>query len=175
MADTLTPKPSNRCPVCKSPHKAQIHALIASGMPMVHISAQTRTMGTAIKRETLMRHFKACLGGVKPVIDAQDIADAGKAAQTQAEVDFAILVQKRATALLAAGELRVTATHGLQAQALLDRRLEKQADRDLALNMARLLSGAMVMAPQMVIEGRVVSPPELEDGLAPEGVYERIG
>ena len=36
----------------------------------------------------------------------------------------------------------MTAQHGLTAQALLDRRIEKQADRDLALNMARLLSGA---------------------------------
>jgi len=147
-------------------------------MPMIHISAQTRTMGKAIKRETLMRHYKACLAGVKPLLDdstAQDIADAGKHAQTQAEIDFATLVQKRATLLLQSGELRVTATHGLQAQALLDRRAEKQADRDLTLNMARLLSGAIQMAPISVVEMRNVTPPELEDGLAPEGVYERIG
>ena len=57
------------------------------------------------------------------------------------------MVQKRAIELLAAGDLRVTAQHGLQAQALLDRRAEKQADRDLALNMARLLSGAIIMTP----------------------------
>jgi len=179
MAAPISPR--TRCTVCKSPHKAQVHALIASGMPMVAIAEQTRLLspdGKGIKRTTIGKHVRVCLGGTKPLLDettAQDIADAGKGAQSQAEVDFAVLVQKRATDLLRAGDLRVTATHGLQAQALLDRRAEKQADRDLALNMARLLSGAISMAPLTVIEARNVTPPELSDGLAPEGVYERIG
>jgi hypothetical protein len=158
--------------VCKSPHKAQIHALIASKMPLALIHAETQKMGRGIKRETLGKHIRICLGGVKPEVLAQEIDEANAQARTQAELDFAALVQKRASEMLARGELRVTASHGLQAQALLDRRAEKQADRDLSLNMARLLSGAMMLTPSEVIEGRaiVVTPNLL---LAPDSVVER--
>jgi hypothetical protein len=150
--------------VCSSPYKAEIHL-------------ETQKLGRGIKRETLGKHFRICLGGVTPEVLAQQIADASKEAQSVAELDFAVMVQKRATEMLAAGELRVTAQHGLTAQALLDRRAEKQADRNIALNIARLLSGAMMMPPATVIDGRVISdePLELTDGLAPDGVYEAVG
>lgn len=170
-----TPDPlRTRCSVCKHPDKAMIHALLASKMPMADIHAETQKLGRPVKRETIGKHLRICLGGVKPEVLSQEIADASKAAKTQAEMDFATLVQKRAVDLLDAGELRVTATHGLQAQALLDRRAEKQADRDLAVNMARLLSGAMILTPSEVIEGRAVpiDVKEIGDGLAPHGVYE---
>ena len=168
-----------RCPVCKSPHKAEIHALLAAKMTFEEIHLATQKMGQGIKRITIGKHVRICLGGKRPVMDgtmAQGVYDASKAAQTQAEVDFATLVQKRAAEMLADGQLRVTASHGLQAQALLDRRAEKAADRDLAVNMARLLSGSIIMTPFEVIESRVidVTPPELGDGLAPEGVYEPV-
>jgi hypothetical protein len=152
-----------------------IHALIASGMPYADIHTETQKIGAPVKRETIGKHVRICLRGIKPLLDegtAQDIADSSREANDQASVDFAVMVQKRATELLRSGDLRVTAQHGLTAQALIDRRLEKQADRDLALNMARLLSGAIVMTPMTVIEGRVVEPLQLDDGLAPEGVYE---
>lgn len=165
-----------RCPVCKSPYKDQYHALRASKMTLQDIHLESQKLGRSIKRETLGKHFAICLKGIKPEVLAQQIADASKVAKTQAEADFAVMVQKRATELLAAGELRVTANHGLQAQALLDRRAEKQADRDVAINIARLLSGAMILPPMNVIEGRVVdvSPAELPDGLAPDGVFEAV-
>jgi hypothetical protein len=174
MADPATNPARPRCPVCKSPHKAQIHALKASKMSLADIHAETQKLGRGIKRETLGKHFRICLNGVTPEILAQEIVDVSREAQGQAEVDFAIMVQKRATELLAAGDLRVTAQHGLTAQALLDRRAEKAADRDLSINIARLLSGSLSMTPITVIEGRVVEMPELPDGLAPEGVYERV-
>ena len=151
-----------------------IHALIASGMTLADIHAETQKIGAPVKRETLGKHIRICLKGVKPLLDedtAQDIADESRDARDQASVDFAVMVQKRATELLKSGDLRVTAQHGLTAQALIDRRLEKQADRDLALNMARLLSGAIFMPPMTVIEGRIVQelndPLQLPDGLAP--------
>lgn len=172
-APTLRP----RCPVCKSPYKAQIHALKASKMTLAEIHVETQKLGRGIKRETLGKHFRICLGGVTPEVLGQQIADASKQALTAAELDFATMVQRRATELLAQGELRVTAQHGLTAQALLDRRAEKQADRDIAINIARLLSGALAMTPMKVIEGRVIEgPAELADGLlAPEGVFEAVG
>jgi hypothetical protein len=175
MAD---PAPRTRCSVCRHPKKSAIHALIASGMPYADIHTETQKLGLPVKRETIGKHVRLCLGGVKPTLDeatAQDISDESANARDQVSVDFAVMVQKRATELLKSGDLRVTAQHGLTAQALIDRRLEKQADRDLALNMARLLSGAIMMTPMTVIEGRAIDvTPELGDGLAPEGVYEPV-
>jgi len=169
--------PSNRCPVCKPENKAQVHTLLASGMSYTQIEVEMRAAGRPIKHETISRHVRACLGGQRPEFDEatmQAVSDIGRDAVTAAQLDFATLVQRKATALLADGDLRVTATHGLQAQALLDRRAEKAADRDLTLNMARLLSGAIMMTPTTVIESRAVEIREIGDGLAPEGVYEPV-
>jgi hypothetical protein len=170
-ADQAT-NPRPRCPVCASPYKAQYHALRASKMNLQDIHLHSQRLGRGIKRETFGKHFAVCLRGVTPEVLSQQIVDASKAAQTQAEIDFATMVQQRAVELLAAGDLRVTTQHGLQAQALLDRRAEKQADRDIAINIARLLSGALSMPPGTVIEGRLVDV--TPDGLAPEGVYDPV-
>jgi hypothetical protein len=161
-----------RCPVCKSEHRAQIEALLATKMPMADIHAETQRLGRGIKRETIGKHLAICLNGIRPPVDANGVVEASKAAQSQAEVDFATMVQKRATELLQSGDLRVTAQHGLTAQALIDRRAEKAADRDLALNMARLLSGSMTMAPITVIDSRAVEVLELDAGLAPMDIVD---
>lgn len=172
MAEVPNPRP--RCSVCKSPYKNQYHALRASGMRLEDIAEQSKKLGRSIKRTTFGAHFRICLNGATPEVLAQEIADASKGELSQVEMDFAILVQKRATDLLRSGDLRVTASHGLAAQALLDRRAEKQADRELALNMARLLSGSMTMPPITVIDSRAIEVDQLTDGLAPPGVYEPI-
>lgn len=147
---------------------------MATGMPLLHIHEATQKMGRGYKRETLGKHLRICLKGVRPPVDARGVAIASREAQTQGEVDFATLVQKRAAQMLEAGQLRVSASHGLQAQGLLDRRAEKAADRDLALNMARLLSGAIAMPPMEVIDGTARDVTPVDDGLAPEGVYEPV-
>jgi hypothetical protein len=139
-------------------------------MTLNDIHLATQQMGRGFKRETLGKHFRICLGGVPPVVDTQAVADASKEAQTQSQLDFAAMVQRRATEMLAAGELRVTAQHGLTAQALLDRRAEKQADRDLAVNMARLLSGSIIMTPYEVVEARDVTPDGATSRLLPDGL-----
>ena len=103
-AMTGTPDPRRlRCSVCRHPKKASIHALIASGMTLALIHTETQKMGLPVKRETLGKHIRICLGGVKPLLDdqtAQQISDESKGANDQASVDFAIMVQKRATDLL---------------------------------------------------------------------------
>lgn len=73
--------------------------------------------------------------------------------------DLAILVRDRTVKAVKDGTLEPTITHGLQAQALLDRRAEKVDDRDLRLQMARILSGAAASgyigppADLVIIEG----------------------
>jgi hypothetical protein len=123
-----------------------------------------------MKRETILAHRRICLDNdPRAAIDeagVMKVAAAEPVGVTEQQRDFASVVQQRALDLLEKGELRVTATHGLQAQALIDRRVEKAADRDLAVNIARLLSGAMVPVPQTVIdvtpyEAAQLAPPEL--------------
>jgi hypothetical protein len=169
------PRPRARCSICASARLPQINTLIASGMTLIDISEEMRKTGKPIKRETIGKHFRFCLGSRRPVLDenvAQAVADAERGATTDAEIDFARMVQRRATQLLASGQMKVTASHGIAAQALLDRRAEKDADRNLALNLARLLSGAMTPAPMVIIEGRAEMM-ELGDGLAPAEIIER--
>jgi hypothetical protein len=55
----------------------------------------------------------------------------------------ATLVQQQVIEKLQAGEARVTVQHGLQAQQLLDRRAERQKDRELAVTLGRLLHSPM--------------------------------
>jgi hypothetical protein len=136
---------------------------------MAEMSRALGENGHGIRRETFGKHLRICLGGRKPDANeamVQLVADATSDAKTQSEIDFAVAVQRRAQELLQAGEMRVTASHGLQAQALLDRRAEKQADRYFQFNLARLLSGAISLPPLEIIEGRSV------DLLAPVSVVE---
>jgi hypothetical protein len=54
--------------------------------------------------------------------------------------DVASVIAQRSLEMLDAGEMRLTASHALQAQAILDRRQEKQRDRELLLVLARVLT-----------------------------------
>lgn len=72
--------------------------------------------------------------------------------------DVATTIQKEALRQLEAGEMRLTASHALKAQEMLDRRLEKQADRELTVVLARLLTQQQapprsLIAGEEVIEG----------------------
>ena len=57
----------------------------------------------------------------------------------QSDDDVAVLVQRDIIQKLKDGEARVTVQHGLQAQQIIDRRVERAKDRELAVTLARLL------------------------------------
>lgn len=70
------------------------------------------------------------------------------------DYDLAKAVRDKAKERLDKGELKPNMRDGLQAQALLDRREEKQRDRNFMLSLARLTSGATHEVPEsIVIEG----------------------
>ena len=96
---------------------------------------------------TIQKHWTSCRLRDYEVVT---LALRGNGAQDN---DFAKLVRDEAARQLREGKLKVTATHGLSAQGLLDRREERKADRDLMLNLARLLTGS---APRTLIEAPVV-------------------
>ena len=72
--------------------------------------------------------------------------------------DVATLVAKRAAEGIKNGELKVNTNHGLSAQKMLDAREDKRRDRELAVNLARMLSGNMAVPEHLVM--RDVTPLE---------------
>lgn len=90
--------------------------------------------------------------------------------------DVAGLIQKRSLEALRKGEMPLTASHALRAQEILDRRAEKQRDRELMLVLARVLTrekapppkyvgmseaSASVPSEPLVIEGVLAKEPEV--------------
>lgn len=64
--------------------------------------------------------------------------------------DIAIAIQRKGLEMLERGELRITATNALKAQEMLDRRAEKQRDRELMLVLARVLTREAAPPPKYV-------------------------
>lgn len=91
-------------------------------------------------------HRATCRGG--------SLAKARFAASQRGPKDFAALVRDEAARLLEEGDLEVSTHDGLVAQAMLDKREEKSADRRLAINIARMLAGTPAPAA-VIIEGVV--------------------
>jgi len=157
------------CSIDTSERAGSVNALLAAGRTPHYIEGQMRALGQPTKAETIKRHLEKCLAGNPRAGTALD----GKGGMS---TDFATAVRNEASRLLASedrGGLKIRTEHGLAAQALLDRRAEKQADRVLMVELARLLSGSRITSepdPDLIVEGewREVEPQEDADGaLAP--------
>lgn len=128
------PKP---CSICSDPEKkAWVEAQHALGFSSNAMEPRSREWGRPMKQETIMRHLRhlngSSLATTDPLVNIDRAADQPKA-------DVATLVQAEVVRKLEDGTARVTVQHGLQAQQLIDRRLERQKDRELAVTLARLL------------------------------------
>ena len=81
---------------------------------------------------------------------------------TYVDKDVASAIREQALQQLAKGEMRLTAAHALRAQEMLDRRVEKQKDREMQVLLARVLTRHQVPPPKYVgpdediIEGQAV-------------------
>lgn len=158
---------ARKCSICENPTKNEwVARRHLEGYTPTRMEVMAKEQGHPMKRETIGKHLKECLGtSAKP---EEVKAVAAKVAATiaptpdQSDGDVAVLVQKQVVQKLNDGEARVTVQHGLQAQQLLDRRAERAKDRELAVTLARLLhSGApppeaIRARPVDVIEGNVV-------------------
>jgi hypothetical protein len=157
---------NTRCSICTSDKAGTINSFLAAGRSANWIEGEMRRLGQPTKGETVRRHHVKCLNeDAKGTITRSAIKTGGAGMNP---TDFAEAVRAEAARLLADGDLKIRAEHGLSAQALIDRRAEKQADRQMMVEMARLLSGSgpMIEPPDDIIAGewREVDEPE---GLAP--------
>lgn len=145
----------NGCSICDSDRADIINSLLVAGRTPNFIEKHMKEMGKPTKAETVRRHLGRCLNS-KP-------ASAGVGPKGQVNSDFARAVRDTASKMLEDGDLRIRTEHGLTAQALLDRREEKAADRQLMTELARLMSGSRpgIEAPDdMIVVGEWV---EVED------------
>lgn len=78
----------------------------------------------------------------------------------KAKPDLATVVRDRSLRDVLAGKSKVTLQHGLMAQQMIDKRMERAADRQLAIRIAAMLGGAPV--PQGLIID--VTPLGIESG-----------
>jgi len=131
------------CSICAGERKTVVNTLLAAGRSPHFIEGEMRKVGSPTKAETVRRHLARCLNGQRP--------GTGTIVPTGAKGDFAQMVRDEAVRLLEAGELKVKTNDGLWAQGLIDKRAEKKADRDLLLNLTRLMVGAA--PPPELIEG----------------------
>jgi len=144
----MTLEPATTCRVEKDPVAAKlVDALIAAGTTDRDIVATLKSAGLRVTAASLAQHRATCRGG--------SLAKARFAASQRGPKDFAVLVRDEAARLLDAGELEVSAQNGLIAQAMIDKREERSADRRLALNIARMLAGTPTPA-NVIIEGLAV-------------------
>jgi hypothetical protein len=130
------------CGICSGDRAPVVNALLAAGRTPYAIEQEMRSIGRPTKHETVKRHLTRCLGGNPGNV----IPDPDQMTNR----DFAGLVRDAAVKALQNGSLKINATHGLQAQALIDRRAEKAADRGLSIRLAELM-GAGTPPPEVIV------------------------
>ena len=154
--------PARRCSICSNDKKNEwVAKRHLEGFSASKMEDMARANGHPIKRETISRHLRKCLGTDAKPAEVKAVAQAvmKDAPALASSDDVALLVQQAVVQKLKAGEGRVTVQHGLQAQQLLDRRAERAKDRELAVTLARLLHSpppppsAITARPVDAIEG----------------------
>ena len=170
-------KPGKGCTLCNDPRRrAFVDEHLRLGKSANAIEALSRApaasdMGLSpIKYETIRRHLRHEDEFVQAVPEAERMVVEQPPEATyervpegpvKMTVDVAALVAEKAAAGIADGSLRVTTAHGLQAQRMLDARLDKRRDRELAISLAKMLSGQSMVPGRLIV--RNVTPTQTAD------------
>jgi hypothetical protein len=136
------------CESCRHPRADEINRRIKQGRTMEDISLWLESLADDkslyLSTAALGRHRRH----VEPDVDP-------KRGQKPYSGDFLELVRDKAAEAVAAGEAKVSVQHGLQAQAQLDGRLARNADRDIIARIAMALTGQLTASGE-VVEGEYV-------------------
>jgi hypothetical protein len=162
---------AHRCSICYDPKRLNfVDNLLAQGKTVHAISEASRTYEAEergvkpMKQDTIRRHLKVCptvpdelrRGNVRIAENGQSfhVTPYIPRAETVVTVpakspppagdsgDIAVLVRDAVKEKIEKEEVRLTVQHGLQAQAMIDRRIEKQKDRELAVRLAVVMTDA---------------------------------
>ena len=148
-----------RCAACRSPFVDQINQKMSNGLADTKVAAWLKEQGAYISRITLGQHKRSHLTTEYQAAKAEVIKKFKHNLKTlKASGDLAALVRDQVIAMVDAGELMPTLAEGLRAQEMIDRRVEKSADRELSVTLAGILGGGPVV---QVIE---MEAEEITDG-----------
>ena len=152
---------AKKCSICSDDKKMDwVARRHIEGFTPNKMEGMSKEQGLPMKRETISRHLRNCIGtsatGDDVVRVAAAVGPVTTAPAPEAPEDVAVLVQRQVVEKLKEGEARVTVQHGLQAQQLLDRRAERAKDRELAVTLARLLH-APPPPPEAITHRRVAA------------------
>jgi hypothetical protein len=135
-----------RCAACRSPFAEHINQRMANGQPDTKVSDWLKENNSYISRITLGGHRRNHLTNEYQTAKAAVIKKFKKNQdKLKADGDLAALVKGHVIAMVEAGELVPTLAEGLRAQEMIDRRVEKSADRELSVTLAGILGGGPVV------------------------------
>lgn len=118
------------CKTCEHPNRREIERQQRAGVPDSILAPATRDMdGGYVSRLALGRHRREHLGV------------AGKPGRREMAADLATAIRDRTHERLVEGELEPTIRDGLGAQQLLDKRSERDIDRDIWARITIAMSG----------------------------------
>ena len=146
----------NECPLCISePAKEFFLKRLGQGAMLnviareMNYEPRRREWGLTnrkLKDDDLAEHQRihegdlpAIYGGAPSFGGGSEVSLSGRTAEN----DVATAIQEQALEMLASGQMKLTASNALKAQQILDDRVDRHANRELAVALARILSGAM--------------------------------
>jgi hypothetical protein len=135
-----------QCAACRSPFTDQINERMKRGVPDTQIARWLKDQGGYISRITLGNHKRDHLTDEFQSMKAAAIKQFKKQQKTiRVNGDLASLVRDQVMSMVGSGELMPTLAEGLRAQEMIDRRVEKSADRDLSITLAGILGGGPII------------------------------
>jgi len=142
------------CHVCRSPLIDLINKRIASGMSDIAVSNWLKDEGAYISRITIGKHKREHMTSQH---ESARIEAAKVLKKQQGTIkfkgDLAGLVRDQVMSLVEAGQLTPTLAEGLRAQEIIDRRQEKNSDREFTLALAGILGGSALLEGTAVAIG----------------------
>lgn len=142
------------CHVCRSPLVDSINRKMREGVSDIQISKWLEDAGHYVSRITLGKHKREHLTDDHERLRINAIKRMKKQQKTiKAGGDLAVIVRDFVQGAVESGEMTPTLAEGLRAQEMIDRRQEKGADREIALQLAGILGG---VATYQVLEAREV-------------------
>jgi len=145
------------CHVCRSPLIEAVNKKMRDGMSDVQLSKWLADAGHYISRITLGKHKRDHLTDDHERLRINAVKRLTAQKKTiKATGDLAMLVRDYVHSAVEQGEMTPTLAEGLRAQEMIDRRQEKGADREIAMQLAGILGGTS--ASFQVIEATEIKP-----------------
>lgn len=140
------------CLICRSLHRKAVEERLALGRPFTSIIKEAEAAGVQLTTTQLRRHVEHSPGLVtEETIDPEEVHLDRSLHGTRK--DLAVVIRDRVLSAVEKNQIELSASHGLKAQEILDRRETNAAKMEFALNLARLLTGGGKGAPVELIEG----------------------